>query len=305
MCACMPAFVSVAGSGGSKCRTLFRSLLLTLPPFIPGCSCCAQVSAGGSGYPLEGGGPDDYLPVSTTRPETILGDTAVAVHPEDPRYAKFVGKRVVVPCSGGRTAPVIADEYVDREFGTGALKITPGHDPNDYEIGKRHDLETINIMNKDATLNANAGVGSGARALTFRRLVRQVRRHGPFCCSQSPVVGHGSRRPCDQEGQLHHAVRFGGTSSSWRAVVGVAVSWHQRPVVWANQRLGPTCYTHRAALPAERRGGGADCQRAVVCAHEAVGDAGAGGGRRRAHHHPARPLCARLQQLAGEHQGES
>lgn len=99
----------------------------------------------------------DHLPVATTRPETILGDTAVCVHPEDPRYSALVGKRVVVPGSGGRTIPVIADDYVDREFGTGALKITPGHDPNDYEIGKRHQLHTINIMNKDATINANGG----------------------------------------------------------------------------------------------------------------------------------------------------
>jgi valyl-tRNA synthetase len=91
-------------------------------------------------YRLAGGGPDDFLPVATTRPETIVGDTAVAVHPEDPRYAHLVGRRVVVPMQGGRTIPVIADEYVDREFGTGCLKITPGHDPNDYELGKKHGL---------------------------------------------------------------------------------------------------------------------------------------------------------------------
>ena len=74
-------------------------------------------------YPLAGGGPDDFVPVATTRPETILGDTAVAVHPEDPRYAHLVGKQLAVPFGGGRTIPVIADEYVDREFGTGALKV--------------------------------------------------------------------------------------------------------------------------------------------------------------------------------------
>ncbi len=75
-------------------------------------------------YPLAGGGPDDFVPVSTTRPETILGDTAVAVHPEDPRYAHLVGKSLAVPFGGGRTVPLIADDYVDREFGTGALKVS-------------------------------------------------------------------------------------------------------------------------------------------------------------------------------------
>jgi valyl-tRNA synthetase len=108
-------------------------------------------------YPLKEGG---YLEVSTTRPETILGDTAVAVHPEDPRYKDVVGKTALVPMLN-REIPVIADAYVDPEFGTGALKVTPGHDPNDYEIGKRHGLAMINIMNKDATLNENAGRYAG------------------------------------------------------------------------------------------------------------------------------------------------
>ena len=104
-------------------------------------------------YPLADGG---YLEVSTTRPETILGDTAVAVHPDDARYRNVVGKTAVVPVLR-REIPVIADDYVDPEFGTGALKVTPGHDPNDYEIGKRHHLPMINIMNKDVTLNEEAG----------------------------------------------------------------------------------------------------------------------------------------------------
>ncbi|HEC22504.1 MAG TPA: valine--tRNA ligase [Chloroflexi bacterium] len=109
-------------------------------------------------YPLKDS--DEYIPVATTRPETILGDTAVAVHPEDERYRQFIGKTVLVPILN-REIPVIADEYVDREFGTGALKITPGHDPNDYEIGQRHNLPIINILNKDATLNENAGPYAG------------------------------------------------------------------------------------------------------------------------------------------------
>ena len=84
-------------------------------------------------------GSGDFIPVATTRPETILGDTAVAVHPDDPRYQRFIGRTVRVPVIG-REIPVVADEYVEREFGTGALKITPGHDPHDYEIGERHHL---------------------------------------------------------------------------------------------------------------------------------------------------------------------
>ena len=112
----------------------------------------------------------NLVQVATTRPETILGDSAVCVHPEDQRYNHLIGKTVVLPVDtaldgGGeksekkrrREIPIIADEYVDMEFGTGALKITPAHDPNDYALGKKHNLELINIMNKDATIN-NVGV---------------------------------------------------------------------------------------------------------------------------------------------------
>ena len=112
-------------------------------------------------YVVDGTGGEEFLPVATTRPETIMGDTAVCVHPEDERYKHLVGKEAVVPMSGGRTIPIIADEYVDMEFGTGALKITPGHDPNDYSIGKKFDLPIINIMNKDGSMNGNAGVYDG------------------------------------------------------------------------------------------------------------------------------------------------
>jgi valyl-tRNA synthetase len=108
-------------------------------------------------YPLEEGG---FLEVSTTRPETILGDTAVAVHPDDARYKDVVGKTALVPVLG-RRIPVIADPYVDPEFGTGALKVTPGHDPNDYEIAKRHGLPMINIMHPDATINEAGGKYAG------------------------------------------------------------------------------------------------------------------------------------------------
>jgi valyl-tRNA synthetase len=116
-------------------------------------------------YPVESGGA---IPVATTRPETILGDTAVAVHPDDERYAHLIGKYCLVPMLN-RRIPVIADEYVDREFGTGALKITPGHDPADYEIGQRHNLDIVNIMNRDATLNENAGPYAGMDRFEARK----------------------------------------------------------------------------------------------------------------------------------------
>ena len=108
-------------------------------------------------YPVQGGG---FLPVATTRPETILGDTAVAVHPDDERYQAFIGKMALVPMLN-REIPIIADAYVDMAFGTGALKITPGHDPNDFEIGRRHGLAMVNVMNKDATMSAAAGAYAG------------------------------------------------------------------------------------------------------------------------------------------------
>jgi len=99
---------------------------------------------------------DEYLTIATTRPETLLGDTAVAVHPDDPRYKKYIGKTLILPCVG-REMPVIADEHVDPKFGTGAVKVTPAHDPNDFEIGERHQLEQVNIFTSDAKINSNGG----------------------------------------------------------------------------------------------------------------------------------------------------
>ena len=98
-------------------------------------------------------GTDDYLVVVTTRPETMLGDTAVAVHPEDERYKNSIGKTVTLPLVG-REIPIIGDTYVDKDFGTGCVKVTPAHDPNDFAMGERHDLEFINIMNDDASMNS-------------------------------------------------------------------------------------------------------------------------------------------------------
>ncbi len=105
-------------------------------------------------YPVKDS--DRKITVATTRPETMLGDTAVAVNPEDERYRDLIGKTILLPLTN-REIPIIADEYVDAEFGTGAVKITPAHDPNDYEVGLRHVLPQINVMNKDATMNAEAG----------------------------------------------------------------------------------------------------------------------------------------------------
>jgi len=109
-----------------------------------------------------------FIPVATTRPETILGDTAVAVHPEDLRFQAYIGRQVVVPILG-RKIPVIADDYVDREFGTGALKITPGHDPNDYAIGERHDLPLISVLDTAARVNENGGPYAGQDRFEARR----------------------------------------------------------------------------------------------------------------------------------------
>jgi valyl-tRNA synthetase len=103
-------------------------------------------------YPVKD--TDDFIIVATTRPETMLGDTGIAINPEDERYKKFIGKKVILPIVG-REIPVFADAYVDMEFGTGAVKVTPAHDLNDYEMGKRHNLESINIFNEDATTNEN------------------------------------------------------------------------------------------------------------------------------------------------------
>ena len=105
-------------------------------------------------YPVKDS--DEYVTIATTRPETMLGDTAVAVHPEDDRYTHLVGKTLILPLVN-REIPVIADEYVERDFGTGCVKITPAHDPNDFEVGKRHDLPVIKMMNDDATINAEFG----------------------------------------------------------------------------------------------------------------------------------------------------
>lgn len=121
-------------------------------------------------YPIEGS--DEKIVVATTRPETMLGDTAIAVHPDDNRYTKFLGKYAIHPFIEGRRLPIVADTYVEKEFGTGAVKITPAHDQNDYEVGKRHNAEFINILNDDGTFNGNTGpMFEGMKRFTARKVV--------------------------------------------------------------------------------------------------------------------------------------
>ena len=121
---------------------------------------------------------DEYLVIATTRPETMLGDTAVAVNPKDERYSHLVGKKVFLPIVE-KYIPVVADRYVDMEFGTGALKITPAHDKNDFEVGKRHDLEIINILNEDGTLNDYGLEYKGmSREEARRKIVERLKEEG-------------------------------------------------------------------------------------------------------------------------------
>ena len=119
-------------------------------------------------YPVKGS--DEYVTVATTRPETMLGDTAVAVNPADERYTHLVGKTLILPLVG-REIPVIADEYVDLDFGTGCVKITPAHDPNDFMVGQRHDLPVIRVMNDDATINAEGGKYEGMDRYECRKAI--------------------------------------------------------------------------------------------------------------------------------------
>ena len=119
-------------------------------------------------YPVVGS--DEMVEIATTRPETMLGDTAVAVHPDDERYQHLIGKKVLLPIVN-KEIPVVADSYVDMEFGTGVVKITPAHDPNDFEVGRRHNLPQINVMNDDATINENGGKFAGMDRYEARKAI--------------------------------------------------------------------------------------------------------------------------------------
>jgi len=137
-------------------------------------------------YMLAAGG-GEFIPVATTRPETILGDTAVAVHPEDERYRQYIGSKVIVPILG-REIPVIADEYVDREFGTGALKITPGHDPNDYAIGQKHGLPVISVLDESARINHHGGPYAGQDRFECRKNLWQDMRAAGLTIKEEPYT---------------------------------------------------------------------------------------------------------------------
>src|ERR1019366_7118101 len=128
-------------------------------------------------YPVVGA-EKQYLVVATTRPETMLGDTAVAVHPDDERYQHLIGKKVLLPLMD-REILLIADSYVDREFGTGVVKITPAHDPNDFEVGKRHNLPEIDVMTPDGHMNESAGEYAGVERFAARaRIVAELQELG-------------------------------------------------------------------------------------------------------------------------------
>ncbi|MGE6554217.1 valine--tRNA ligase [Exiguobacterium artemiae] len=144
-------------------------------------------------YPLTDG--SGHVELATTRPETMLGDTAIAVNPKDERYAHLVGKTITLPIVG-REIPIVADEYVDMEFGTGVVKITPAHDPNDFEVGNRHDLPRVLVMNEDGTMNENAGKYEGMDRFECRKqIVEDLKESGVLIKVEPHLhsVGHSER----------------------------------------------------------------------------------------------------------------
>jgi len=146
-------------------------------------------------YPIVG--EEGYVEIATTRPETMLGDTAVAVNPEDERYKHLIGKKVILPIVN-REIPVIADSYVDMEFGTGVVKITPAHDPNDFEVGKRHNLPEINIMNDDATINENGGKFAGMDRYEARKaIVEELKELGLLVKTEKHIHNVGTHDRCN------------------------------------------------------------------------------------------------------------
>ena len=135
-------------------------------------------------YPLADG--SGYVELATTRPETMLGDTAVAVHPEDERYKHLVGKKVILPLVN-KEIPIVADEYVEMDFGTGVVKITPAHDPNDFEVGRRHDLPVINVMNEDGSINENGGKYAGLSGMEARKQIVKDLEEGGYLIKVEPI----------------------------------------------------------------------------------------------------------------------
>ena len=225
-------------------------------------------------YPLEDG--SGHVTVATTRPETYMGDTGVAVNPNDPRFKRLVGKKVVLPLIG-RAIPIVGDEAIDMEFGTGSLKVTPAHDPLDFEIGQRHGLETINIMNADATINENGGPFSGMDRMDARKaVVEEFERlgllekiephvHSVGHCQRSkdivePIVSlqwfvnvGSHREPESLAGQAYRAVadgritivpeRFAKVYRNWMEHIR---DWCISRQLWWGHRI-PVWYCHAAA----------------------------------------------------------
>ena len=146
-------------------------------------------------YPVAGE-ENRYVEIATTRPETMFGDTAVAVHPSDERYHDLIGRKLILPVVN-KEIPVVADEYVDMEFGTGCVKITPAHDPNDFEVGRRHNLELVNVMNDDATMNENAGKYAGMDRYACREaLVKDLDEAGLLACVEDHEHAVGTHDRC-------------------------------------------------------------------------------------------------------------
>ncbi|GMA46564.1 valine--tRNA ligase [Tetragenococcus muriaticus] len=153
-------------------------------------------------YPLADG--SGVVEIATTRPETMLGDTGVAVHPDDERYQELIGKTVILPLMD-KEIPIVADEYVDREFGTGVVKITPAHDPNDFEVGNRHDLLRVNVMNDDGTMNEKAGAYTDMDRFAARKaIVKDLDELGRLVKVEKMVhsVGHSERSDAVVEPRL-------------------------------------------------------------------------------------------------------
>ena len=202
-------------------------------------------------YPLKG--REEFLLVATTRPETLFGDTAVAVHPEDERFKQYIGQTAVVPLCG-REVPIIGDEYVDRQKGTGCLKVTPGHDFNDFELGKRHGLPVVIIFNQDGTLNQHALEWSGLGALAARAAVVQgLEERGVLVKTQAVLhqVAHGERsgaviepmvsrqwfvRMAEMAKQAVQAVDQGGVSFYPKSWENTYFSWLKQPRDWCISR---------------------------------------------------------------------
>lgn len=163
-------------------------------------------------YPLKD--EDGFIEIATTRPETMLGDTAVAVHPEDDRYNHLIGKKVILPIVG-REIEIIGDDYVDMEFGSGAVKITPAHDPNDFEIGNRHNLERVLVMDEGGQMNKNAGKYEGMDRFECRKqLVKDLQEEGVLFHIEEHMhsVGHSERSGAVVDLFINSMVRQNGST---------------------------------------------------------------------------------------------